>query len=138
MLGQMCSKGIDKLRSLTNEESRVRKSMEQACWGSVFGTTNRSDGLVAASTIASARCGTCFHRDCASGQFRKEGDHMAARQFPAQDHTSIASRGMNLKHALRKVQADNANFLHRCPLSDVLANITLAHYDAVGRGIHMG
>lgn len=25
MLGQMCSKGIDKLRSLTNEESRVRK-----------------------------------------------------------------------------------------------------------------
>jgi hypothetical protein len=30
ILGQMCSKGIDKLRSVT-KKSRVRKSMEQAC-----------------------------------------------------------------------------------------------------------
>lgn len=62
------------------------------------------------------RCGAGLHRDRTSGQFRKKADDLAARQFPAQDHTSIASGGVNLKHPLCKVQADNANFLHGCSL----------------------
>jgi len=36
--------------------------MEQACWDSVFGTTNRIDGRVAASTIASASAASFFCR----------------------------------------------------------------------------
>jgi hypothetical protein len=151
MLGQMCSKGIDKLRSVTKEE--VPRPEEHGA--GLLGLSLRNDephrrpgrcfndrfcvgriillpfdkrlhvswrdqaNIVAKFTDlarAVVRCGTGFHRYRAFWQFRKEWHQLAARQPPAQDPTSIASCGMNRKHALCKVLADDANFFHGCPL----------------------
>ena len=151
MLGQMCAKGIDKLRSLTDEEvSRPEKHgagllgfslwndephrrpgrcfNDRFCIGRIIllpfdkglniGRRDQANIMAkfADLTRPVMRGGAGLHRDDAFGQFRKEGDDLAARQFPAQDHTSIASGGMNLKHPLCKVQANDANFLHGCSL----------------------
>lgn len=135
MLGQMCSKGIDKLRALTDEEVSRREEHgagllgfslwndephrrpgrcfnDRFCIGRIIlmpfdkglNVGRRNQANMAAKfadlTRPVMRCRAGLHSDDALGQFREECDDLAARQFPGQDNTAIASGGMNLKHPL--------------------------------------
>ena len=60
MLGQMARRALIMLRSLRNEEVPRPEEHGAGLLGAVFGTTNRIDGRVAASTIASASAASFF------------------------------------------------------------------------------
>ncbi|SEH87100.1 hypothetical protein SAMN05216228_1010162 [Rhizobium tibeticum] len=122
MLGQMCSKGIDKLCSLTDKEvpraeehgagllgfslrndkphrRPGRRFNDRFCVGRIIllpfdkglNVSRRDQANIVAKfadlTRPVMRCGTGLYRDRAFGQFRKEGDDLAARQFPARKTT---------------------------------------------------
>src|SRR4051794_9857917 len=82
------------------------------------------------------RASTSLHGDYAGSLLGHEREDFLARELLTESHAAVGAGAVRLKGSFCKVKADNANFVHGCPLPFVgCANIaTLAHRDAVGRG----
>ncbi len=80
------------------------------------------------------RCGTGLHPHQTPRQLLEEGQNLTASQLPADNNLARLIDAVDLKNALRDIESDRGNFVHRtAPSSSWFSKTTtLAHCDAVG------
>jgi hypothetical protein len=61
-------------------------------------------------------CGASLHGNNAVGLLGKEHKHLPPRKLLAKHNRPVGARAMQLENALCKVNADDGNFRHGCPL----------------------
>ena len=82
------------------------------------------------------RAPTSFHGDNATRLLGKESEDFLSRKLLAERHTAVSAGAVRLKRPLCKVETDDVNLFHGCPLRswDAQTSPPLAHRDAVRRG----
>ena len=87
-----------------------------------------------ASPVMGAPAG--LHSDDAAWMLGQKSEDFIARKLLAERHAAVRAGAMRLKGPLCKVETNDANFFHGCPLHswDAQNIATLAHCDAVRRG----